>query len=86
MNDSLTENNSEVHIHFEFIRPKSSFNILIYHTGTLTISGELKTGKFINNKELKSNKSKIIQIISSFVFGVLSGIIATLVCHFLKLI
>lgn len=60
-NVSLEKNNGEVFIHFEFIKPKSSFHLLIYHTGTLTILGEPKTGKFIDSEELITNKLKILK-------------------------
>lgn len=78
----LTDDNTNVHLEqsddnisiiFEFLKPKSSFSLLIYHTGVLEILGELKNGKIIDNKSLISQKIKILKYLLIIV-AVLIGI------------
>lgn len=83
MNVSLEENNGDVFINFEFIKPKSLIQILVYHTGTLTMLGELITGKFVNAEELFANNHKIRSCLISGFIGALTGFLGTFVGYFM---
>lgn len=73
MNIRLEAQNECVLIHFEFLPPQSSFNITIFHTGTMTLSGDLKKGKFIDSKQLFTQKLKVLKWCLIFL-GILLGL------------
>ena len=76
INVSLDKDNCDIFIHFEFIKPKSSFSILIYHTGNLTLSGELKFGQVISEENRLKFNTSVLAIIA--ILAGLTGCIISL--------
>lgn len=69
-------NDCTANIKFDFLKPKQSMTIALFHSGTIFIIGELKDGKISEQRDY----SKII----FFVLGIISALASTLVARIIS--
>lgn len=70
---TMNTNGNNQYIEVEFIKPKESISITLLHDGPLTISGDLKSGKKVQERSHTSKPTLIYSIIaaSATLLGVL---------------
>lgn len=69
----ILKSENTITLDFEFLKPRMSFTIILLHSGSLTVLGELKSGNIVEKQTYSASRKedKIILAIS-FVSGFLS--------------